>query len=108
MQWTYEIRGSHPQYKIPEVGGGRIANRLSKDVVRALKAKQAAKKNFLRENLRTSQYASKSPQKSPLKAGGATAGIQSQANISQQRGGASTAAGLRGRDPSHERSTQQG
>lgn len=77
MQWTYEIRGSHPQYKIPEVGGGRIANRLSKDVVRALKAKQAAKKNFLRENLRTSQYASKSPQKSPQKAGGATAGIQS-------------------------------
>jgi hypothetical protein len=24
MQWTYEIRGSHPHYKIPEVGGGRI------------------------------------------------------------------------------------
>jgi hypothetical protein len=33
MQWTYEIRGSHPQYKIPEVGGGRIANKLSKDVL---------------------------------------------------------------------------
>ena len=32
MQWTYEIRGSHPQYKIPEVGGGRINNKLSKDI----------------------------------------------------------------------------
>jgi hypothetical protein len=32
MQWTYEIRGSHPHYRIPEVGGGRIANKLSRDV----------------------------------------------------------------------------
>lgn len=100
MQWTYEIRGSHPQYKIPEVGGGRIANKLSKDVVRQMKAKQSTKKNFLKENLRTTQYhTNKSPKK------GEAAGYQSQANISQ-RGGASTAAGLRARDPSHDRSTQ--
>ena len=26
MQWSYEIRGSHPQYKIPEVKGGRFIN----------------------------------------------------------------------------------
>lgn len=39
MQWTYEIRGSHPQYKIPEVGGGRIKNKLSADVMRQMKAK---------------------------------------------------------------------
>lgn len=32
MQWTYEIRGSHPQYKIPEVQGGRLNNKLSKDM----------------------------------------------------------------------------
>lgn len=100
MQWTYEIRGSHPQYKIPEVGGGRIANKLSKDVVRQMKAKQSTKKNFLKENLRTSQYHSN---KSPKK--GEPAGYQSQANISY-RGGASTAAGARTRDLSHERSTQ--
>jgi len=56
MQWTYEIRGSHPQYRIPEVGGGRIANRLSKELVRQIKQKQSTKKNFLKENLRTSQY----------------------------------------------------
>jgi hypothetical protein len=49
MQWTYEIKGSHPQYKIPEVGGGRIANRLSKDVLQIQKAKQANKKNFIKE-----------------------------------------------------------
>jgi hypothetical protein len=61
MQWTYEIRGSHPQYKIPEVGGGRIANRLSKEVVKTMKAKQGVKKNFLKDNLRTSQYEKVSP-----------------------------------------------
>ena len=33
IQWTYEIKGSHPQYKIPEVRGGRIENRLSRDVL---------------------------------------------------------------------------
>ena len=37
MQWTYEIKGSHPQYKIPEVGGGRIENRLSKDIQKQIK-----------------------------------------------------------------------
>jgi len=26
MQWSYEVRGSHPQYKIPEVKGGRFIN----------------------------------------------------------------------------------
>jgi len=100
MQWTYEIRGSHPQYRIPEVGGGRIANRLSKDVMRQMRAKQTTKKNFLKENLRTSQYQHGSPKK-----GAAGAGLQSQANISH-RAGASTAAGPRGRDLSHDRSTQ--
>ena len=53
MQWTDEIRGSHPRYKIPEVGGGRIQNKLSKEVSEAIKVKQAEKKNFLRENLKT-------------------------------------------------------
>ena len=37
MQWTYEIRGSHPQYKIPEVGGGRINNKLSKEIATMIK-----------------------------------------------------------------------
>jgi len=31
MQWTYEIRGSHPHYKIPEAKGGRIANQLTRE-----------------------------------------------------------------------------
>ena len=62
MQWTYEIRGSHPHYKVPEVGGGRIANRLSKDLAHKLKSNHTTKKNFIKENLRTSQF-SKSPKK---------------------------------------------
>lgn len=93
MQWTYEIRGSHPQYRIPEVGGGRIANKLSKDVVRTMKQKQATKKNFLKENLRTGQRTGTSPKKLAL------GGLQSQATISQ-RGGASTAGGLRAKEMS--------
>ena len=52
MQWTYEIRGSHPQYKIPEPGGGRIQNKLSKELIGALKQKHGEKKNFLKENLK--------------------------------------------------------
>ena len=36
MQWTYEIRGSHPQYKIPNVAGGRIENKLSKELTKQL------------------------------------------------------------------------
>lgn len=49
MQWTYEIRGTHPQYKIPTVQGGRIENKLSKEVLNKQMAGQAPK-NFLREN----------------------------------------------------------
>lgn len=100
MQWTYEIRGSHPQYRIPEVGGGRIANRLSKDVVRTMKQKQATKKNFLKENLRTGQRVGTSPKKVGL------GGLQSQGTISQ-RGGASTAGGLRAKEMSQDRSTSK-
>ena len=56
MQWTYEIRGSHPQYKIPEPGGGRIQNKLSKEIATVFKAKHDEKKNFLKENLKTTKY----------------------------------------------------
>jgi len=59
MQWTYEIRGSHPQYKIPEPGGGRLNNKLSKEVSTALKTHQSQKKNFVLENLKTMRGTSK-------------------------------------------------
>ena len=57
MQWTYEIRGSHPHYKIPEVGTGRIENKLSRDIAEKMKQKHNEKKNYIRENLKTSKYA---------------------------------------------------
>lgn len=70
MQWTYEIRGSHPQYKIPEVGGGRINNRLSKDIANVIKQGHQGKKNFLRENMKTTKYASQTQnQSSPGRTG---------------------------------------
>jgi len=60
------------------VGGGRIANKLSKDVVRQMKQKQSTKKNFLKSNLKTAQYANKSPKKD--------FGQQSMANLSYKGG----------------------
>ena len=56
MQWTYEIRGSHPQYKIPEVGGGRINNKLSKEVTNIIKQNHTGKKNFMKENLKATRF----------------------------------------------------
>lgn len=82
MQWTYEIRGSHPQYKIPEVGGGRIDRRLSKEVAQQIKAKHSAKKNFVKENLRTNVHRSRSPKKGGIQDN--NLGAPSLANISQR------------------------
>lgn len=56
MQWSYELRGSHPQYKIPEVKGGRfVNNRLSKEIIKVLKDRHQVKKNFLKENLKNAE-----------------------------------------------------
>lgn len=47
MQWSYAIRGSHPTYKAPEVAGGRLDNKLSRPTL------EAAKKNYVRANMKT-------------------------------------------------------
>lgn len=101
MQWTYEIKGSHPQYKIPEVGGGRIENRLSKDIQKTIKQKQQAKKNFIRENLKTSQFVQKSPKKN-IEVG---TGYPSVANLSVRKGEISQVG--RVRDGSQEKSVSK-
>lgn len=59
MQWTYEIRGSHPQYKIPHASGGRIENKLSQDLLQVMNANKS-KKNFMRSNLMATKYGSPS------------------------------------------------
>jgi len=61
MQWTYEIRGSHPQYKIPTVEGGRLNNKLTKQQTQKITHNE--KKNFLKANLQATKYAS--PGKTP-------------------------------------------
>ena len=58
IQWTCEIQGSHPQYKIPQFGGGQIANELSKDVIDKRKSIQGKLKNFLADNMKATRYAS--------------------------------------------------
>lgn len=101
MQWTYEVRGSHPHYRIPEVGGGRIENKLSKDVVRHIKQKQQAKKNFVKQNMRNALFS-----KSPKKDGSGKDNSGSQTNLYGP--GSSTAAGLKpARDLSNDRSTNR-
>jgi len=53
MQWTYEIRGSHPEYKVPKPAGGRLDNKLNKDLESKLlhKSPSATKKNFVKQNI---------------------------------------------------------
>jgi len=54
MQWSYLVKGTHPHYKPPEVGGGRLDNRLSRELKTQMKsAQQLSKKNFIRDNIRT-------------------------------------------------------
>ena len=106
MQWTYEIRGSHPHYKIPEVGGGRIQNKLSKEVSEAIKVKQNEKKNFLRENLKTQKYVpgtTSMKEYSPLRNKGDLIGGPSIGNMSA-KGNNRSRIGMSARDLSNERS----
>ena len=58
MQWTYEIRGSHPHYKIPEAKGGRLNNQLTRHQRDVMSKRISEKKNFLRNNLNATKYAS--------------------------------------------------
>ena len=68
MQWTYEIRGSHPHYKIPEAKGGRLQNQMTREQRVTAMKKQGEKKNFMRTNLNATKYAEVSPSRdSPLK-----------------------------------------
>lgn len=60
MQWNYEIKGSHPHYQIPKVQGGRIENKLSKDMQNKINSAHTQQKNFLVKNLRANQF-TKSP-----------------------------------------------
>ena len=53
MQWTYEIKGSHPHYRVPEPKlGGRIANKLRPEVQHERRMKTSTKKNFMTKNMR--------------------------------------------------------
>lgn len=69
MQWTYEIRGSHPHYKIPEASGGRLNNKLSVGQKQHLRHRGSEKKNFMRTNLNATKFANvdQSRDNSPLK-----------------------------------------
>ena len=63
MQWSYAIKGTHPQYKKPDVGGGGVDNRLSRATRDAVQtARSQSRKNFIKTNISGSR-------KSPKRAG---------------------------------------
>ena len=39
MQWSYELRGSHPHYKIPDIGAGRLNNKLPTNIIEVMQKK---------------------------------------------------------------------
>lgn len=45
MRWIYTIKGVHPHYQPPEVVGGRLDNKLTKQPA-------SSKKNFIRDNMK--------------------------------------------------------
>ena len=47
MQWSYLIKGTHPAYHRPEMGGGRLDNRLSREAVQTARPR----KNFIKDNI---------------------------------------------------------
>ena len=55
MQWSYEIKGTHPHYKIPEPKGGRLNNKLEKELEDKVMHKFELGKNFLAENKKTTK-----------------------------------------------------
>ena len=54
MQWTYAMKGSHPEYRIPKPGGGRLDNKITKDVELKLmhRSPTGTKKNFVKDNIK--------------------------------------------------------
>ena len=51
MQWSYEVRGSHPQYTAPSVTQTKVDHVL--DPALSMRLGQPRKKNFLKHNMRS-------------------------------------------------------
>ena len=87
MQWTYELRGTHPQYVLPDLAS-KVDNRLRPDVehrVKEEKSKQR-KKNFLRDNIKGGSNNSKrTVSVSGGVGGGGSKSVASQGNSSVSR-----------------------
>lgn len=63
MQWSYELRGSHPHYKIPDIQGHRLNNKLSANIVEVMRRHHEEKKNFMKENMKAQLLERSSPPK---------------------------------------------
>eukprot|EP00744_Colponema_vietnamica_P002583 GILI01004025.1.p2 GENE.GILI01004025.1~~GILI01004025.1.p2 ORF type:complete len:196 (+),score=74.20 GILI01004025.1:2-589(+) len=62
MQWSYEVRGTHPHYVAPVIHGTRIDNRLREDVESKLR-QPVRSKNYLKENMKTKELLAQTKKK---------------------------------------------
>lgn len=57
MQWTYEVRGTHPHYVPPRATVASIDNRLSVDITNRMRSSHNASqnKNYLKKNIESAR-----------------------------------------------------
>lgn len=57
MQWTYEVRGTHPHYVPPRAAVASIDNRLSDDITSRMRSSHNASqhKNYLKKNIESAR-----------------------------------------------------
>jgi len=56
MQWSYEVRGAHPVYEVPQVSGSRVDHTLRPELTQRLGT--VTKKNYLQSNAEAVQRSS--------------------------------------------------
>ena len=72
MQWSYEVRGTHPEYRAPR-GHTKVSSHLNSKVARSLEeATHKPSRNIMRDNMRGARGKSKTA--------AASAGVRSRRN----------------------------
>jgi len=50
MRWTYEVRGTHPEFRAPSVAA-RVEHKLDRTVAARLDHDQSTRRNIMRDNM---------------------------------------------------------
>ena len=51
MRWSYEVRGTHPEFKAPRVGS-RVQHKLDKKIAQKLDHTSTQRRNIMRDNMK--------------------------------------------------------